>query len=63
MKAKLEQAKEFLWTSKGDVDFEKKSEEFIDETIEKLEKDILVEFKQFLDQLREKRQQEKGEKD
>ena len=45
MKAKLEEAKEFRWNSKDDEDFEKMSEEFINDTIAGLEKDILVEFK------------------
>ena len=63
MKAKLEEAREFSWNSKDDEDFKKKSEETIDETIEKLEKDVLVELAEFLYQLKEKRQQVKGGKD
>jgi hypothetical protein len=51
MKERLEEAKEHLWKIKDDEDFEGKSEEFINETIAGLEKEVGVEFLKFLYQL------------
>ena len=51
MMEKLEEAKNHLWKIKDDKDFEKKSEDFINETIEGLENESAVEFLKFLYQL------------
>jgi hypothetical protein len=51
MKEKLEEAKEHLWEIKDDRHFEKKSEEFINQTIDGLEKEVAVELLKFLYQL------------